>query len=575
MWLFLSKLLQPPSFPDERKTRAAGVLHVILLSLFIVFGIWAAFVDHPITVIVTASMAVVFFGLWLIMRRGFVTQANWLLLGILIIGITLIIYQNGSIRIPAVSGFVACIAVAGLTQSKRATIGTAVVISAILYVLYHAEIAGKLPPVYYQTTGFLQWLTYAGVMCITAILLVLAQRSILNALYLARSNAAALSERNQELQTEIAERQQAEHALRESEERYRTLFELGSEAILVIDTETTQILDANTTVTQMFGYERNELLSMSILQLSGEPLQTRQLIQMQAQSILIPKGLVRTRDERIIPMEITGRFFEWQGKKLLLIAARDITERVRSDEALREYREHLEDQVQERTAALTIANQELESFSFSLAHDLRAPLRAIEGFSRAILEDHAERIDPEMHLYLGHVIKASEDMKRIIDALLSLYRLTLNEIQLEQVNLSEMAASILDEFCLHEPQRSVERIIPDNLTVVADRQLMQIVLANLLGNAWKFSAMRNPARIELGKQEGEVATYFIRDNGAGFDMTYADKLFGIFQRLHSDEEFPGTGIGLATVKRIIKRHHGDVWATGEVDQGATIYFTIP
>lgn len=575
MWLFLSKLLQPPSFPDERKTRAAGVLHVILLSLFIVFGIWAAFVDHPITVIVTASMAVVFFGLWLIMRRGFVTQANWLLLGILIIGITLIIYQNGSIRIPAVSGFVACIAVAGLTQSKRATIGTAVVISAILYVLYHAEIAGKLPPVYYQTTGFLQWLTYAGVMCITAILLVLAQRSILNALYLARSNAAALSERNQELQTEIAERQQAEHALRESEERYRTLFELGSEAILVIDTETTQILDANTTVTQMFGYKRNELLSMSILQLSGEPLQTRQLIQMQAQSILIPKGLVRTRDERIIPMEITGRFFEWQGKKLLLIAARDITERVRSDEALREYREHLEDQVQERTAALTIANQELESFSFSLAHDLRAPLRAIEGFSRAILEDHAERIDPEMHLYLGHVIKASEDMKRIIDALLSLYRLTLNEIQLEQVNLSEMAASILDEFCLHEPQRSVERIIPDNLTVVADRQLMQIVLANLLGNAWKFSAMRNPARIELGKQEGEVATYFIRDNGAGFDMTYADKLFGIFQRLHSDEEFPGTGIGLATVKRIIKRHHGDVWATGEVDQGATIYFTIP
>lgn len=575
MWLFLSKLLQPPSFPDERKTRAAGVLHVILLSLFIVFGIWAAFVDHPITVIVTASMAVVFFGLWLIMRRGFVTQANWLLLGILIIGITLIVYQNGSIRIPAVSGFVACIAVAGLTQSKRATIGTAVVISAILYVLYRAEIAGKLPPVYYQTTGFLQWLTYAGVMCITAILLVLAQRSILNALYLARSNAAALSERNQELQTEIAERQQAEHALRESEERYRTLFELGSEAILVIDTETTQILDANTTVTQMFGYKRNELLSMSILQLSGEPLQTRQLIQMQAQSILIPKGLVRTRDERIIPMEITGRFFEWQGKKLLLIAARDITERVRSDEALREYREHLEDQVQERTAALTIANQELESFSFSLAHDLRAPLRAIEGFSRAILEDHAERIDPEMHLYLGHVIKASEDMKRIIDALLSLYRLTLNEIQLEQVNLSEMAASILDEFCLHEPQRSVERIIPDNLTVVADRQLMQIVLANLLGNAWKFSAMRNPARIELGKQEGEVATYFIRDNGAGFDMTYADKLFGIFQRLHSDEEFPGTGIGLATVKRIIKRHHGDVWATGEVDQGATIYFTIP
>jgi light-regulated signal transduction histidine kinase (bacteriophytochrome) len=239
-----------------------------------------------------------------------------------------------------------------------------------------------------------------------------------------------------------------------------------------------------------------------------------------------------------------------QDKNLLLVAVRDITERVRAEESLREYREHLEDLVQERTAQLSYTNQELEAFSYSVAHDLRAPLRAINGFSKAILEEHAEHINPEMETYLTQVIRSGENMSQMLDALLSLSRVTLSEINLEQVNLSVMARAIMSDLQRSEPGRNVEIIIADDLTVIADRRLMQILLTNLLNNAWKFSSRRLQARIEVGKKEDGVTTYFVRDNGVGFDMAYVKNLFVVFQRLHAEKEYPGNGVGLATVKRI-------------------------
>lgn len=575
MLAFLTHLLKPPIFPDEDQTRAGEVLHVILLTLFIILGVLAMVTDHPVTVYVTAGMSVLFLLLWLVMRRGYVRLASWCLMVFLVVGCTLIIYFNGSIRVPTASAFVACIVVAGLTLGNRVTIGSAISMSAILYFLYQAEIAGKLPVVYYNETGFLQWITYTGVICITAVMLLLTRNNLLKALALARHNEAALAERNQDLQKEIAERQQAEQALRKSEERYHALFELESDAILLVSTENMNILDCNSAATELYGYARSELLSMNAANLSIEPERIHQYAADDIQTIHIPQRFDRTKSGRVFPVEITGRYFDLQNKNLFLVAVRDITERVRAEESLREYREHLEDLVQERTAQLSYTNQELESFSYSVAHDLRAPLRAINGFSKAILEDHADRINPEVETYLNQVIKAGENMSQMLDALLSLSRVTLSEINLEQVNLSGMARSIMNDLQRSEPKRNAEIIIANDLVAIADRRLMQILLTNLLGNAWKFTASRPQARIELGKKEDGVTTYFVRDNGIGFDMAYVKNLFVVFQRLHAEKDFPGTGVGLATVRRIIRRHNGEIWAEGHVDRGATFYFTIP
>jgi PAS domain S-box-containing protein len=221
------------------------------------------------------------------------------------------------------------------------------------------------------------------------------------------------------------------------------------------------------------------------------------------------------------------------------------------------------------------ANRELESFSYSVAHDLRSPLRAIDGFSQALLEDYGERLDTEGLRYLRRVREAAQRMAELIDDLLTLSRVTRSELKRERVDLSALARTVLSGFQRLEPEREVEIVIEPGLIAEADRQLAAIALDNLLGNAWKFTSKRPRARIEIGAtaENGEVA-YFVRDNGAGFDMTYGDKLFGVFQRLHPETDFPGTGVGLATVARITARHRGKIWARGIPDEGAIFYFTL-
>jgi signal transduction histidine kinase len=235
----------------------------------------------------------------------------------------------------------------------------------------------------------------------------------------------------------------------------------------------------------------------------------------------------------------------------------------------------LEQRVIERTAELKAANEELEAFSYSVSHDLRAPLRAIDGFSQMLQEDHAEQVDAEGKDHLRRVRSAAHRMAELIDDLLDLSRVTRAEIHRENVDLSELAQKIMSELEKSEPERQVELLVQDNLFVNGDSSLLRVALGNLLRNAWKFTRERTPARIEFGieEQDGQ-RVYFVKDNGAGFDMEYADKLFGPFQRLHSATEFPGTGVGLASVQRIIHRHGGQVWAEAEVDQGATFCFTL-
>ena len=229
----------------------------------------------------------------------------------------------------------------------------------------------------------------------------------------------------------------------------------------------------------------------------------------------------------------------------------------------------------ERTEALQVANQELEAFSYSVSHDLRAPLRGIDGFSQALLEDHGDQLNEEGQDYLRRVRAASQRMGHLIDDLLQLSRISRSEMKEQRVDLSAVAREITADLHRTEPDRKAKMVIEDGLSVIGDSGVLRLVLENLLGNAWKFTSHHSSATIEFGvTQEDGGEAYFVRDDGAGFDMAYADKLFGPFQRLHQAIEFPGNGIGLATVQRIINRHGGRVWAEGQVEKGVTFYFTL-
>jgi signal transduction histidine kinase len=242
---------------------------------------------------------------------------------------------------------------------------------------------------------------------------------------------------------------------------------------------------------------------------------------------------------------------------------------------LQEARDELERRVMDRTAQLETANKELEAFSYSVSHDLRAPLRGIDGFSQALLEDYADRLDGEGKDYLQRVRAATQRMAQLIDDMLDLSRVTRGEMTREAVDLSALAQSTAAELRKSEPDRGVKFIIAQGIQVDGDPRLLQIALENLLGNAWKFTGKKPQATIEVGvSHDNGKPVYFVRDNGAGFDMTYAGKMFGAFQRFHGAADFKGTGIGLATVQRIVHRHGGRVWAEARVEQGATFYFTL-
>jgi len=253
----------------------------------------------------------------------------------------------------------------------------------------------------------------------------------------------------------------------------------------------------------------------------------------------------------------------------------DISTQKDIEDELRIHRDHLEELVSERTHAVEVANRELEAFAYSVSHDLRAPLRTIDGFSHALEEDCADAVGDQGRDYLRRVRAASQRMGKLIDDILQLSRMTQGDMQWSDTDMSELANETVDRLREAEPGRRVDvRVAPD-MGVAGDKTLLGVVLDNLIGNAWKYTSEKDRACIEIGVlEQDEEPVYFVKDNGAGFDMRYAGKLFGIFQRLHKADEFEGTGIGLATVQRVIHRHNGRVWAEAEVDKGATFFFTL-
>lgn len=275
----------------------------------------------------------------------------------------------------------------------------------------------------------------------------------------------------------------------------------------------------------------------------------------------------------ILLTALTYALIRYQRESAIL--KQEVKLRHEAESALQQQRDQLEEIVAARTSQLAAANKELEAFSYSVSHDLRAPLRAIDGFAQALDEDYGSALDQSGRDYLARIRAGAQRMGLLIDDLLRLARVSRAEVRPTTIDLSAMAADIISQIRATTPQRRVQIEIAPNLTAQGDAQLLHVALNNLLDNAWKYTSRTDAARIEVGCRSVDgKPVFYVRDNGAGFDMQYVEKLFGPFQRLHRPEEYAGTGIGLATVARIIHRHNGKIWAEGIPDRGATFYFTL-
>jgi PAS domain S-box-containing protein len=377
---------------------------------------------------------------------------------------------------------------------------------------------------------------------------------------------------------DITEHRRIAEALRASETKFRGLVDSAPDGIVMATTDG-RIAFANAQAAKIFGYAAGELDGQPVEVLLPERLRDRHLdhrARYQAapatRSMGLGMDLVGLRKDGVeVPVEISLSPMPTSEGLLVISVIRDITERKRTEAHINALNESLA----RRVAELDAVNRELEAFSYSVSHDLRAPLRGIDGFSHALLEDYESVLDDQGKDYLRRIRAATQRMAELIDDLLALSRVTRREMRRESVDLTALARTVATQLERAEPGRRVDWVIADGVRATGDGALLRLLLENLLGNAWKFTSKQDLARIEFGTVaiDGGLA-YVVRDNGVGFDMAHAAKLFGAFQRLHSTREFSGTGIGLATVQRVVHRHGGRVWAEAEPGKGASFYFTL-
>jgi signal transduction histidine kinase len=627
------RLLAPPAFEhDEDKTRVAGLLHIVLLSE-IVMGV----VLVPIGALIEGSYPgiIAIFGLlialavvlWVGARRGHILSASVVLTLLFFFATIGGVCVVGSIRAPVASGFIATVVVASVLIGHRGTIAYTVLSLAALLALWWAEHAGLLVPYVHERAGFASWLTLSAILLWIAGLLALATRSLDEALGRARRGEQALAQSNRQLRAQIDERVRTEKALQQRTEQLSTLNEIGRVVSALLDVRSTldaifqqvqRILPLDTFYVCLYDAETNRLSfpltfdggiyytdeeetvlaedayvgstiktakpslinrsAEELAAMTGPPRPVGDASAVSASLLFAPLQVGQQVIGAISAQSYTLDAYNDEHLELLTVVAHQAAiaiDNARLYDQIRDYADELEARVAERTNDLAAVNKELEAFAYSVSHDLRAPLRAMDGFSRILLDDYALLLPLDAQRYLDMIGDNAQRMGALIEDLLTFSRLGRQELRKQTVSPKELVRQVLEELQTEEGERQVEIVVGDLSPCRADPTLLRQVYANLLSNALKFTRGREGARIEVGcLQKAAEVVYFVRDNGVGFDMRYAGKLFGVFQRLHSEKEYEGTGVGLAIVQRIIHRHGGRVWAEAEVDQGATFCFAL-
>ena len=491
-------------------------------------------------------------------------RAGLLALGIGIwLEITLMAVITGGMKAPAIYLYPLIILMAGWLLGLRLALGFAFMSVLACVVLTLAESAGLIAPV--PNRSLLLLVIQAGALIFTTVIV-----SRIVGSYQARLEDV------KRLGTELNERMSA---LAASEASFHGLFNTVYEAIYILDRDG-RFLAVNDGAVRMYGYPREILVGRTpeFVSAPGRNDLAAVAAMMQRAFAGEPQRFEfwgRRADGEAFPKEVRLVRGTWFGQDVLIATADDITGQVQAREEIRRLNAGLEKRVQERTSELTAANRELESFAYSISHDLRSPLRAIDGFSHLLAEDYEGKLDEQGRNYLGRVRKAAQRMGTLIDDILELSRVTRQEMRREPVDLGRLAAELNEEIARAWPDRHPALSLTGHCLVEGDPQLLRLMLQNLLENAWKYSARHPAPEIEFGCEtlDGRQVCY-VRDNGVGFDMAHAGRLFTPFQRLHKPEEFQGNGIGLATVSRIVRRHVGRIWAESSPGAGATFRFTL-